>query len=328
MGLDARLLLKDCRNEDGRHSTQMQAAYCRLVAGATQNREMEVEATVNLARLLQNQFDPYAGLDVLDRLLERYPNERSALQKKGLIHNSLREFDEALATFSRMVEIDPGDHEALYLRGGAHCLRRDYEAAINDFNRSLAIEPESVMALSGRAAALSDGGEHEKALLDYDAAIRLDPGNHHHYAGRGATRLEAGRSGGVDDLLKSIEINDDNPDAYAKLGEVALSVRDDDPENDQIAHELLTRAAELNPCDGTTQMHLGRAEARLGNTDAAVRAFGKCIALIPELLIVFKAALASRGHYEGEINDEPDEEFWSRLRAGIENQCGFMEPFE
>lgn len=328
MALDQDLLLKDCRNDDGRHTIQVQAAYCRLLAGSAEDEVVRIEATVTLARLLQNQYDPYGGIDLLDRLLIEHPDDLSALRMKGAIHNSLREFDEALHAFDRMVEINPGDHEALYLRGGAHSLRRDYESAIHDFNRLLAMEPESVMALSGRAAALSDSGEHEKALLDYDAVIRLDPGNHHHYAGRGATRLEAGRSGGIDDLLKSIELNDDNPNAYAKLGEVALSVRDEDPENDQVAHELLTHAAELNPHDGTTQMHLGRAEARLGNTDAAVRAFGKCIELIPELLIVFKAALASRGYYEGEINDDPDDEFWLRLRDGLENHCEFMEPFE
>ncbi|WP_416899677.1 MAG: tetratricopeptide repeat protein [Minwuia sp.] len=322
-------LRSDCRDEAGEHRPDLQAAYCIVLAEKTMDRAEAARVTIEAARETANAGMPVAAAALLEDLLADQPGLAEGWKMRGLVAMAVRDMENGIRAFSRWIEIEPGNPEGYAHRAAIHLVQEDFEAALEDFSNALAIDPRNEKALAGRAALYHDLEEYGKALSDYNYLIDLYPNNARYYLLRGHSNQGAEKfRAAFNDYQKSIDLDEDNPEALASLGTMVLAIDRHDRELNELAKELLRDSTRLDPDDGTAQLHLGRAEARLGNVDAAMNAFRRAADIEPLMLLMYKGSLHGRGFGPGDVDECPDERIWPAMRECIAKGCGFMESLE
>ena len=98
---------------------------------------------------------------------QSYFGRASALQGKGLIKESLPDFDKAL-------QILPKSIETLITRGVVKQSLKDYQGAIADYTKAIEIFPRNAVVYLNRGTALENINV-DSAIADFSKAIELDP---------------------------------------------------------------------------------------------------------------------------------------------------------
>ena len=89
------------------------------------------------------------------------------MQSKGLVKESLTDFDKAL-------QILPKSIETLINRGVAKQTLQDYQGAIADYTKAIEIYPKNAVVYLNRGTA-QENINVDSAIADYSRAIELDP---------------------------------------------------------------------------------------------------------------------------------------------------------
>jgi len=93
----------------------------------------------------------------------------------GSVHETRREFDEAITAYTSALDDCPEHYLVKFLRGNVYLKKGDYDPAIADFNAVLEISPRFPEVLSRRGRAYHLKNEFERAIEDYTAYITLCP---------------------------------------------------------------------------------------------------------------------------------------------------------
>ena len=152
-------------------------------------------------------------------------------------------YSKAIQALNPAVKEDP-DHEFARLRlAWLKYLNRDYNASIRDYERALAINEESLDAMLGVTLPLLAQGRWREAEKAAETVLAIAPWSYY-----GHLRLLVAKEG------------QGKWDALAER-----------------ARELSQRF----PADATALVYLARAEARRGNTDAALAAYRGVLVRVP-----------------------------------------------
>jgi tetratricopeptide (TPR) repeat protein len=147
---------------------------------------------------------------------------------KGYIHHELEEYDEAINIFTELDKEYPNDEKIIYRLAAAHEGKRNLDEAIEYYNKLLDINPERTEAYSAIASMLEEKAQYStrdeernyynEALKYRDKLIEIKETGYN-YLSKGLTLSRLGRTQeGIDNYLKSIELDPENPFPYNNLG--------------------------------------------------------------------------------------------------------------
>ncbi|MFB7076461.1 tetratricopeptide repeat protein, partial [Streptomyces sp. NPDC056308] len=174
------------------------------------------------------------------------PNYVYALTSRGLAHQALHRYDEAIADFDQAFAIDPNYVYALTSRGLAHQALHRYDEAIADFDQAFAIDPNYVYALTSRGLAHQALHRYDEAIADFDQALAIKPDSAWILSVRAKThRLEGRYAAALADLTRALEVSPDYDFALSLRGLVYRLTGQYDA-----ALADLSRAVELSPDNG------------------------------------------------------------------------------
>jgi len=113
------------------------------------------------------------AIKVLQKIVERYPDEKEALYWLGWYHAYLRQFEEAIRSFNKAIEIDPlykGVYNKLaYLYDDVG----DFEKSIWAINKYISLAPDEANPYDSRADLYAYNGKLDQAIESYTKAVEV-----------------------------------------------------------------------------------------------------------------------------------------------------------
>ena len=116
--------------------------------------------------------DLYASLPFFDELktctemLEKDPQDATALFQKAVLLYKARRFEAALQLIAQVLEIVPDDYRVWYNRGVILSEMGRLEEALDAYNRTIELEPSFEIAWDNKGVVLARLGRFEEALED------------------------------------------------------------------------------------------------------------------------------------------------------------------
>lgn len=264
-------------------------------------RPNDVSGLLNRALAYARKGDYQKALDGYDLILKNFPDYAQAYSGRGVIHNLLENYDEAITDYNTAEKLtQQKDAEVYFNRAISFVNKNEYRQALDDFNRALAIDksdadsiisrarvfarlgyypkavseldralegvPQSVFYHSIRGAAWAEIGEIDKALSDYSVVIDLKPNSSIGYHNRGHLLRDLRRvDEAVTDFSKVINLDPKAGYAYNDRGTCWVN-KGNDPE----AIKDYTEATTLDPDEGLSWVNRALAHKRLKQYPAAI----------------------------------------------------------
>lgn len=126
--------------------------------------------------LLASQGNGLA-LSYFDRILELRPDDPTTLYHMGSFHHQLRNWNEAIITYTRLTEVVPQHADAWYNLGYIYYSLGELAMAREHFSNCIQIEPQSFRGYYARGICWEDGGDAANAEADFREALSRRP-NH------------------------------------------------------------------------------------------------------------------------------------------------------
>ena len=143
-----------------------------------------------------------------DQVLEKNPNQATALNAKGVALFQQGKIKEAIPLFDQAIQVDS----------------TNYKAALADFNLATALDPSQLDILFNRGTTLLTMEAYEDAMLDFEAVVKAEP-NH----AEAHFRLAKAKLGmndpihGIESLSTTVNLDPKNGEAYYLLGVTRMS---------------------------------------------------------------------------------------------------------
>jgi tetratricopeptide (TPR) repeat protein len=206
------------------------AAFDTAVYVSTEEKIDDAELFYYRAQLMFKGKSYKTALEALETAVDFKPNYLEAIQLKGEIRFSMKDYNYAVRELNEAIRLmgdGPKDMKAYKLRAKSKFELGDYKGAIADWNVYIENIPKEEDALVSRAAAKININDNSGAIADLDEAIKLDSKNPVSYCYRGVAKggnkqyLEA-----LKDLDYSIKLKFDYPAAYVNRAAIKMASKD------------------------------------------------------------------------------------------------------
>jgi serine/threonine protein kinase/Flp pilus assembly protein TadD len=111
----------------------------------------------------------------LQKMIERYPQEKIALFALGALYYGLRQPEEAVRTLTKAVEIDPLFKMAYNVLAYAYNEMGDFEKSIWAINKYISLAPDEANPYDSRADLYAYNGRLDQAIESYKKALEIKP---------------------------------------------------------------------------------------------------------------------------------------------------------
>jgi tetratricopeptide (TPR) repeat protein len=115
------------------------------------------------------------GISDLQKIIERYPDEKEALNWLAMLAWYLNRYEEAISLLTRVVHIDSMHVLSYEMLAEAYDASGDYEQALRAMNKAMSLAPDQPLTHVTKAELYSSQGEIDQAIGSYEASLRIDP---------------------------------------------------------------------------------------------------------------------------------------------------------
>jgi len=115
------------------------------------------------------------SINELQKLVERYPEEKEAFLYLGFMHENLREFEKEVHYLSRAIQIDPFYKEAYNLLAYAYDRIGDFDKSIWAINKYIELAPDEPNPYDSRGDLYAWNGKLDQAIESYKKALAIKP---------------------------------------------------------------------------------------------------------------------------------------------------------
>ena len=164
------------------------------------------------------------ALEMVQMLLQQFPDSARIYNFQGAINASLENFDLAIQSYLEALRIKPDYAQAYNNIGVSLRTCGQLEPAIQSYKQALMIKPAYAQALNNLGIALQENGELEEAERNFKKALEIEPYYAEAYYNLGLAlqdknNLEAAKF----NYLKALEIEPSYAEAHYNLGIIFLN---------------------------------------------------------------------------------------------------------
>ena len=212
------------------------------------------------------------AVDILERVLEKYPNYVEGLILLALINP----VSKAIKYFEKAAKINP-DNAYVWCFIGTLKISDDFDGAIRSFRKAIEIYPDCVEAWYGIGLAYVKIGNHDEAMKYFKKAVEINPKHAEAWRELGLVyAMKGSYDEATEYFKKAMEITPNDALAWRDIG-VIYGKKGDFKK----AIEYLRRAVELNPNYTKAWYELGFTYYRMGNLNDAIECFNKVLCIDP-----------------------------------------------
>jgi tetratricopeptide (TPR) repeat protein len=139
------------------------------------NYPLEVEAYLQLGRMLQGEAQYDEAIEVLKRGLAVDSQAKDLYNTLGLVYSEQGRHDEAIAAHQQYVALAPALPNAHDSLGLSYQWAGRYEEALNEYNRALALNPDFEVARVHLANSYYQQGRYQSAAEQFKRYIEIAP---------------------------------------------------------------------------------------------------------------------------------------------------------
>ena len=164
-------------------------AYFRLalLKGGSERKKLITKAVEYLDKVSQKEKHYIKFLEAdalgnerqhlkeLEKLIERYPEEKEAFQFLGTCYYNLGQFEEAVRYYNKAIEIDPLYKIAYNMLAYAYDQIGDFEKSIRAINKYISLAPDEANPYDSRADLYAYNGKIDQAIESYKKALEIKP---------------------------------------------------------------------------------------------------------------------------------------------------------
>lgn len=186
------------------------------IYGQTRAENLLTEAETNIRN---SRYD--IALNKVEEALSIEPDNKQAIRLRINIYYLENDYKEALEIVEDAIQRFPGDGDFHYQRGLIHIGRQKFQKAINDFNRLIDGygDFELYKVYLNRGVAYMNLQEDERALEDISKSIELNDNNASAYHSRGMLNYQLKNyEAAIEDFQQALVFNDNNPETNFNLG--------------------------------------------------------------------------------------------------------------
>lgn len=242
--------------------------------------------------------------------IELNPQNPLAYTNRGAAYDSRGDYGKALADYEKALEIRPNEPSVLYNCGNTYRHKNELDASIEKYSAALALDSTIAAAYYNRGNSYRDLGQIERAVADYkeflkystpDMAPQIENAKQRiaYFEGegkqsiseseeslrKGIQYLEEGQLGQARNaILKAIELNPEESDAYYYMGAVFGNRKMYDS-----AAFYFSKAIELKPNDTTAYFNRAQSYIALDDYRQALEDFSSAIKLNPDYARAYQA---------------------------------------
>jgi tetratricopeptide (TPR) repeat protein len=115
------------------------------------------------------------SINELQKIVERYPEEKEAFLYLGFMHDDLREFEKEVHYLSRAIQIDPLYKEAYNYLAYAYDKMGDFEKSLWAINKYIDLAPDEPNPYDSRGDLYAWNGKLDQAIESYKKALAIKP---------------------------------------------------------------------------------------------------------------------------------------------------------
>ncbi len=131
------------------------------------------------ARAARLADEPEDAIERLKSILERYPDEKQALEMLGWIHyDDLEQYEQAALYHEKVIEIDPLYKDAYNTLAYIYDEMGDFEKSIWAINKYISLAPDEYNPYDSRGDLYSYHGDLDQAIESYEKALAIKPDDH------------------------------------------------------------------------------------------------------------------------------------------------------
>ena len=221
-------------------------------------------ATAWAAEEAQKQH-PQKSMEILERAIQRLPDEPGLLVSFGLEAIALGQFPVAEQALHAADTLRPGDATTTYALARLEIEEQHMPDAERDLKAYLAARPDDASAYFGLGHVYAMEQRDDEARAAFERSISLQPKQTESYYQIGQLDLEAHKDSEAKSLFAQVLArNPNHAGALTGMGELALREKDY-----ATAERLLAKAEQSDPTYPTPRYFRGLALAKLGRRDEA-----------------------------------------------------------
>ena len=143
--------------------------YSQLIASGVADAEL----LILRAECYQKTGETDKALNDINKYLEFYPENRTAISMAGKIEAKSGDNLKAIEYFSQNLKLHPNDPECYIDRANSYFLSKSWDMAISDYSMSLDLKPSNSDVWLNKGIALLNSGKVEDACHDFRRSFRL-----------------------------------------------------------------------------------------------------------------------------------------------------------
>jgi tetratricopeptide (TPR) repeat protein len=128
--------LQRASNEDDARQTEL-----KIWEVWSQSDSVTADVLLTQAVVAMNAGDNKSSFNILNRVIEIYPNYAEAWNKRATLNFMIGRYDESLADIDRVLDLEPRHFGALSGRGMIYQAQEKWGAALDAFREALKINP-------------------------------------------------------------------------------------------------------------------------------------------------------------------------------------------
>ncbi|MGB5916646.1 MAG: tetratricopeptide repeat protein [Phormidesmis sp.] len=121
------------------------------------------------------QDNPTAAIEIFDRLIAYEPKNAINFANRGLMHQHLKQYWQALKDYNQAIALNPKLDRVYSNRANLHAAGQNWLEAIDDYDRAIELNPLNIRARLNQAITFRQLGRYEEALTGLDIALFFRP---------------------------------------------------------------------------------------------------------------------------------------------------------
>ncbi|MEP7252012.1 MAG: tetratricopeptide repeat protein [Ginsengibacter sp.] len=276
------ILRSKAYNEKGDFNAAL--ADCNKVLQREPNNKQAMETRADAYYFLQ-KFD--SSLADINLVLKQDLKDTSAWNRRGMNYYWLNQLDKAIADFTEALRLDSKNKTTWFNRGNTYYWQSKFDEAIGDISESISYDPEFVRAIYIRGMSYYYQSKYQNAIKDFTRTLQLDPRNDDALNARGICySILHQNDSSLADLSKALQINPGNLYAWNSRGNLYKYMGEY-----ELSIADFTQAILGNPKNADALYNRGNVYAKLNKQEEAIKDYTEVLKLEPGSL----DALSNRG---------------------------------